>query len=234
MKTPTEYTLLCCLPCPIMNKYYPYVICLLFSLLGGLRIDMWLGLTSGLLMERFVIIDQKLTFSITKVKKVEEYLLKLPKMGKFTTFEEAAGMQVNNAGTTNTNTNNNENQNENQANITPFQGQGVTLGGDSNAVFAQQNAYDEIQKQHNDAQLKEKAREQAIKRDKENREKQEKLKKEAEKKEVEIKENAKKEKEVEKLDKENSAEIKVELNMKIEGSDDITKKLKENSSEEKL
>ena len=149
-----------------MNRYYPIVICALFSLIGGLRIDMWLGLAAGYLMDRFIIIDHKCTPSINLIKKTENLLLRFHTVGKFTTFSEIAN------GTTQPGSVGGQAQ-QHQApaqNFQQFGGRGVTVGADqTSGMFPEQNAYDEIQKQHNEANQVEKVRQAAIKRDNEMR-----------------------------------------------------------------
>jgi len=44
-----------------MNKYHPFLLAFLFSILGGMRIDMWMGLGAGLIIENYAWIDSKLT-----------------------------------------------------------------------------------------------------------------------------------------------------------------------------
>jgi len=169
MAIPEEYSQFCCFPCPIKNKYYPFILCLFFSILGGARMDMWVGLSAGLVMENFAWIDSKMTPSITCIKRVEEWLKRIATIGKIVTFEEAAGMQVAAPTTSTNNTAVNNNAN-------PFAGRGVTLGTEptvtGNMGFSsQQQVFDHLQKTNTDNIQKEKAREAALKRDRENRDK---------------------------------------------------------------
>lgn len=143
------------------------------TLIGGLRLDMWVALGGGYLMDRYPQIEQKLTPSIECTKKAEGLLLKLYEkktIGKFTSFNEAGGISSTTSGGETVDTS----QQAPARNINPFSGRGVTLGADNTTgMFAQQQAYDEIQKQHTDANIREKAREEAIKRDKEAKAKKE-------------------------------------------------------------
>merc|ERR1712232_20073 len=73
-----------------------------------------------------------------------------------------------------------EAQNASGGNVNPFAGRGVTLGSESNqgggglgGFFGQQQVYDEMQKNQADLQLREKAREAAIKRERDQRNKKE-------------------------------------------------------------
>lgn len=170
MAIPEEYSQFCCFPCPIKNKYYPFILCLFFTLLGGARMDMWVGLGAGLVLENFAWVDSKLTPSITTIKKVEGWLLKIQNIGKITTFEEAAGMQVT-APTAGTNVNAPGTANNNP---NPFAGRGVTLGSETtptgNLGFSsQQQVFDHLQTTNTNNIAKEKAREAALKRDRANR-----------------------------------------------------------------
>jgi len=61
MANPNESNKFCCFPCLLMNKYHPFLLAFLFSILGGMRIDMWMGLGAGLIIENYAWIDSKLT-----------------------------------------------------------------------------------------------------------------------------------------------------------------------------
>ena len=48
MSAPDDYSIFCCFPCPIRNLYYPLVLCVLFTQLGG-STTMWLGYIVGMI-----------------------------------------------------------------------------------------------------------------------------------------------------------------------------------------
>jgi hypothetical protein len=74
LENPEGETTFCMLPCPIKNKYYPIFLLMIFTLLGGGNLDIWVGFGFAHLMRRSVIIQQYMTPSDGKSYWVERQL----------------------------------------------------------------------------------------------------------------------------------------------------------------
>jgi len=168
MANPNESNRFCCFPCMIMNKYQPFLLCFLFSVLGGMRIDMWIGLGAGLILENFPWFDAKTKPSLALTKKFETILLKYHGIGRFTTLEDC-GMnfeQPSHATGSHGGPVNQPQGGSSDNNNNPFQGKGVVIKGEIPGPKTTAEAFSNIASEQETAQRREAMLQAALKRQK--------------------------------------------------------------------